>query len=148
MSSLPASAELSLEDRMQIMELYHRYALAYDEADTALLETCFISQANFTCGVPDHPLLRSFDEIAARMHARHKERDFQERHVTTNIVVREVTGNEARVSAVAAIFVSPRGEPSQLEMTGRYDDQLVKEEGRWLFKFRSFHPDGEPLVIE
>lgn len=147
MTVVETAKNLDLEDRLQIIELYHRYALAYDEADSDLLRTCFVTDANFQCGVPDHPLLESFDEINQRMHARHEERNFKERHLTTNIVIRHCDGSRAEVSAVAAVFVSAEGKAPELEMTGRYDDELVTEKGAWLFKYRSFKPDANPRVI-
>jgi hypothetical protein len=143
----PFAVDLQLQDRLEILELYQRYALAYDEVDVDLLRTCFSSAANFTCGVPDHPLLQGFDEIAARMLARHEDREFVERHITTNVVVRTADADRATASAEAAIFVTPHGGMAELEMTGRYDDELVREKGRWVFSRRSFKPDGPPRDI-
>lgn len=140
-------AELSVLNRLQILELYHRYALAYDEVDVELLRTCFAPDAHFKCGVPDHPSLTTFEEIAQRMVARHRDRAFTERHITTNVVVREVVTDRARASAEAAIFVTPHGAPTELEMTGRYDDELVRHESGWVFVARAFKPDGTPRNV-
>jgi hypothetical protein len=147
MGQAVAPPAVGLEDRLQIIELYHRYALAYDEVDRGLLSQCFVSDAQFTCAVPDHPLLTSFDEIANRMEDRHEGKRFRERHITTNMVILTLDDETAEVTAEAAIFQTPDGGSAELEMTGRYIDQLVKWDGRWLFARRSFLTDGKPRKI-
>lgn len=147
MGQLKAPTVIELEDRLQIIELYHRYALAYDEVDRDLLSRCFVPEARFTCAVPGHPLLTSFDEIADRMEQRRREKQFRERHITTNIVILSVDGGRAETTAEAAIFQTPDGGMTELEMTGRYTDQLVKVDGHWYFASRSFLTDGTPRQI-
>jgi hypothetical protein len=147
MGSVDAPPALSVEDRLQIIELYHRYAFAYDEVDRELLARCFVPDAQFTCAVPDHPFLTSFEEIADRMEERRRERSFRERHITTNIVVLSSDGRTARATAEAAIFQTPTGGATELEMTGRYMDELVKVDDDWKFTSRSFQTDGTPRVI-
>jgi hypothetical protein len=147
MGQIAAPPAIGLEDRLQIIELYHRYALAYDEVDRDLLAQCFVPDAQFVCGVRDHPLLTSFEEIADRMEARRRHKQFRERHITTNIVILDVDGDRADTTAEAAIFQTPEGGRSELEMTGRYVDQLIKRDGAWFFAARSFLTDGEPRRI-
>jgi hypothetical protein len=138
---------IGLEDRFQIIELYHRYALAYDEVDRGRLSQCFVPEAQFTCQVPDLPLLTSFDEIADRMEQRRREKQFRERHITTNIVIVSFGEDRAEVTAEAAIFQTPHGGSAELEMTGRYIDEVVKVDGQWRFARRSFLTDGTPREI-
>jgi hypothetical protein len=81
------------------------------------------------------------------MEDRHEGKRFRERHITTNMVILTLDDETAEVTAEAAIFQTPDGGSAELEMTGRYIDQLVKWDGRWLFARRSFLTDGKPRKI-
>ncbi len=62
------------------------------------------------------------------------------KHCVMNEVIK-VNGNEATAKSYI-VLVRSKGEGALVNgLAGRYEDQLVKQEGRWLFKNRKVHFD-------
>jgi uncharacterized protein (TIGR02246 family) len=64
------------------------------------------------------------------------------KHCTLNHVI-EVDGDRAR--ARCYLLLVQEGNPLQLNLAGRYEDELVKHDGRWRFARRVAHFDLHSL---
>ena len=63
------------------------------------------------------------------------------RHYVTNILT-EVNGNEARSRCFLMMTSTTKEGGTKVVIAGEYQDDLVKHNGRWLFKRRKVHMDG------
>jgi ketosteroid isomerase-like protein len=154
----PQSIEQRLqaaEDYIQIERLLMRYAAALNTQDADGYVSLFTPDAVFElrrqAGEP--PFLGPFrgrealrkqwfpDDSAAGA-KRGETREFGPmRHVTTNYEI-DVHGDTATVRAFFMEVVSngantpPGSKPPTIHAMGRYEDELVKQDGRWLFSKR------------
>lgn len=62
------------------------------------------------------------------------------KHCVMNEII-TVNGDEARAKSYIIVILAPGEGQLSIGLAGRYEDQLVKQEGRWLFKTRTVHPD-------
>ena len=66
------------------------------------------------------------------------------KHINTNLVI-AVEGDEASVkSYVLVLGKADQGNP--VLFAGHYEDQMVRRDGRWLFKRRTVHTDLSKMV--
>ena len=123
-----------LEEKDAIRELIGRYCFyidlgKYDEwADTFTEDAVFEVSGMFR-----------FDGRAAiREFANHIPKNASGlpgmKHCTFNHVI-EVSGD--RASATCYLLVVREGTPLHVDIAGRYEDELVKRAGRWLFTHRA-----------
>ena len=63
------------------------------------------------------------------------------RHYVTNVLT-EVNGNEARSRCFLLMTSTTKDAGTKIAIAGEYEDDLVKLNGRWLFKRRKVHMDG------
>jgi 3-phenylpropionate/cinnamic acid dioxygenase small subunit len=129
----------TFEDREQIRELYARYAFTIDYGPYEDWLKCFTPDGLF-----DSPKfgrhvgydgLKRFTEI-------YKESigSEQVRHMITNVIFR-VDGDRATGGCYLTYYHCKSGRAT-LEAVGRYDDQLRKVGGEWLFQSRRVYIDG------
>ncbi|MDP7667294.1 MAG: nuclear transport factor 2 family protein [Rhodospirillales bacterium] len=128
-------------DRLEIAELYAKYALALDDQDLELMAACFTEDVEFIPGNPDAPARTGIKANQDRLVQRHREANFRERHITTHPVIRTLAENRAEASAEAVIYVSHDGAPPKLQAIGRYDDILERHQEGWKFARRLFVRD-------
>jgi SnoaL-like protein len=121
------------DDRVAVVALLHRYAVACDERDFDTLRGCFTPDARaeysgvrLTAGV-DHIIehLRGLEGVPLTQ------------HVVGTVTV-EVTGDAARATSYAtAHIVRPVGGGHEVVHRGlRYDDELVRTGGGWRIRDR------------
>ena len=147
----------AVEDYVQIEKLLMRYAAALNTKDADTYVSLFTPDATFelkrNVGEPPflgpfkgHDALRKqwFPDGGAKGA---KTREFGPmRHVTTNYEI-NVTGDTATVRAFFMEVVStgenrPSGsQPPKIHQMGRYEDELVKQNGAWLFSKRTVITD-------
>ena len=147
----------AVEDYVQIEKLLMRYAAALNTKDADTYVSLFTPYATFelkrNVGEPPflgpfkgHDALRKqwFPDGGAKGA---KTREFGPmRHVTTNYEI-NVTGDTATVRAFFMEVVStgenrPSGsQPPKIHQMGRYEDELVKQNGTWLFSKRTVITD-------
>jgi len=60
------------------------------------------------------------------------------KHLTMNQII-DVDGE--RATAKCNVLIIREGTPLHVDIVGRYEDELVKESGRWLFKHRRTYFD-------
>lgn len=144
----------ALEDHVRIEQLLMRYAAALNTRDADLYVSLFTPDAEFELrrGINEPPFLGPF-----KGHEALRKQWFPEgpgpvdengrrafgpmRHVTTNYEI-DVRGDTATVRAFFIEIVSnganipPGSKPPTIHAMGRYEDELVKRDGQWLFSKR------------
>jgi ketosteroid isomerase-like protein len=140
-----------LEDHIQIEQLLMRYAAALNTKDADAYVAMFTPDAVFELRrhMKEPPFLGPFKGREAL-----RKQWFAEgsspggaqgfgpmRHVTTNYEI-NVKGSTATVRAFFIEVVSngnnspPGSKPPTIHAMGRYEDELVKQDGQWLFSKR------------
>jgi 3-phenylpropionate/cinnamic acid dioxygenase small subunit len=130
---------VDVEDRLEIIDLHHRYAHTYDEGRLDHLGELFAEEATFEFrppigGFPDR--LDGRDAIVHHMRERYAAtRPAQRRHIMTNLVFDHQDERSARTSSYLVLGSTTDGQLA-LPVAGRYEDELGKREGRWCFLSR------------
>jgi SnoaL-like protein len=127
------------EDREQIRELYARYAYTIDYGAHEEWVRCFTED-----GVFESPRFGRHAGHAAllKFTATYKESNgaAQVRHMMTNVTF-ELNG-DAATGGCYLTYYHCRGGKATLEALGRYEDELRKVDGKWLFQRRRVYIDG------
>lgn len=121
---------LSLEDQLQIQDLYARYNHAADHAAGSDWVATFTRDGVF--GIPGRDPVVGVDALLAVGNAF---KPGTMRHVTSNLVL-EPTANGAIGRAYLVLHSVGGGNPSTIARTGEYEDVLVKGAGGWRFAKR------------
>lgn len=144
----------SLEDHVRIEQLLMRYAAALNTRDADTYVSLFTPDATFELrrAIEEPPFLgpfkgrealrkQWFPEGAGAADASGRRPFGPMRHVTTNYEI-DVRGETATVRAFFIEVVSngpnipPGSKPPTIHAMGRYEDELVKQDGQWLFARR------------
>jgi hypothetical protein len=129
----------TLEDREQIRELYARYAFTIDYGPYDEWVKCFTSN-----GVFDSPRLGRHEghDGLMKFTAMYKASsgDAQVRHMMTNVTFR-IEG-DAAVGGCYLTYYHCKSGKATLQAIGRYQDELRKVDGEWLFQYRRVFIDG------
>jgi uncharacterized protein (TIGR02246 family) len=128
---------LTVEDHLEIQNLVARYCHAIDSGDGDAFAAAFTESGVLDAGqlqLEGRPALRTFAEQLPQVHR-------APRHVASNLVI-DGDGDGATLQAYVQMFVLA-GEPPRQEIaaSGRYADELVREDGRWVFTRRVFTRD-------
>ena len=134
----------SIEDRFAINDLFVRYTTALDAGDVETIVACFTED-----GVLESPMvgeyagragIRAFSERFAAAH----QRAVQLRHVISNLAM-TVDGDIAHATCYLTNIFTVDGN-SQLMPPGRYECELHRIDGDWLFQRRKVILDA-PFVL-
>jgi hypothetical protein len=125
---------LSVEDRMDIHELYARYAVLFDSGEADLWAACFAPDGRFLA--PGRMSMTGREALAEFARKRIVEARGISHHVT-NITI-AATASGAAGSAYAIVLRNVAGEPPRLRNVGRYSDELVRLDAGWAFASRQF----------
>jgi uncharacterized protein (TIGR02246 family) len=124
----------SIEDRFAINDLFVRYSTALDAGDVETIVGCFTDDGALESPVvgkyAGHAGIRAFSERFAAMHAR----GVQLRHVISNLAM-TVDGDVAHATCYLTNIITVEGK-SQMAPPGRYECELRRVDGEWLFKNR------------
>jgi uncharacterized protein (TIGR02246 family) len=133
----------ALEDRAAIHDLFTRYCCALDNGEVETVTSCFIADAALKSPVID---LKGYDEIRAfaGRFAAQRAAGTQFRHMVTNISV-TLSGDRATATAYLLVLISQNGTHRTLP-PGRYECDLVKQDGEWLFSRRTVFHDHECVL--
>jgi ketosteroid isomerase-like protein len=143
----------AVEDRIEIEQLLMRYAAAYNTGDANAYVAMFTPDAVFELrrDIDEPPFIGPFKgrEAIRKQWFPNVPADASTaggsfgamRHVTTNYEI-DVKGDTATVRAFFIEVVSngantpPGSKPPTIHAMGRYEDELVRHGGRWLFSKR------------
>jgi uncharacterized protein (TIGR02246 family) len=133
----------SLEDRAAIHDLFTCYCCALDNGEVETVVACFTEDASLKSPVID---IKGTDEIRAfaRRFAAQRAAGTQFRHFVTNIAV-ELDGPRATATAYLLVLIS-KDDAHRTLPPGRYECELVKKNGRWLFSRRTVFHDHEYVL--
>lgn len=135
---------LSTEDRLAIEELYARYSHCFDTEDGDGYAAVFAPDGRFVRpGLPD---LVGTEALAAFVHERHAETPGVSHHVS-NVLVEESEAGVRGRAYVLVLRVVP-GEPLILRNLGAYEDELIRVDGAWRFRTRTFTSWLEPGQLD
>lgn len=129
---------LTVEDQLEIQQLYARYNHAIDSGNGEGWANCFTTDGVFTSGgggtFEGREALAAFAVgFAARMKARH----------WTNNLVLEATDDGASGACYLMLYVlGPKEAPAKVVTTGIYDDALVRTPEGWRFSRRAVRGDA------
>lgn len=129
---------LTAEDRLDLMELYARYAWSMDSGDLKAFEQTV---------TPDVLLYGNGRNFHGRAEVREWEESFLKdpgfpgtQHFYTNFIIKG-DGETAEVRAyVARLYRMPTTSHCQLLWLGYYTDTCVKRDGNWYIHIKSPHP--------
>jgi uncharacterized protein (TIGR02246 family) len=130
-----------LEDLEQIRALLMEYRRALDEKDFRGYAALFARDGVFSAGTmkatgPDE-IYELVDGMRGTLLTDRRGDDF---HLVANIAI-DVDGDRATATSTWAYVVRGDDETPVLSKLGRYEDELVREDGRWRFQHR--HAPGE-----
>jgi len=125
-------ATLDAADRLDILELLGFYCRCIDTGLWDELPKLFTADCRIDGGpIGSYEGTAGVEQMAALL----KSLPHVMRHYVTNVAIR-AEGNTARTHAYVLAFTGPG--PGQLTpTTGFYEDELVKRDGRWLFRRRN-----------
>ena len=122
----------SLEDRILIRELYGRYGDASWRGDSKDWVACFTEEGRWVSHLFDcrgrAQLLKTWDDLW---------KDWTSVAFLSEIGSIEVTGDHAKVRSYAREIVQLKN-GGIFKLAGHYDDDLVRQNGVWLFASRVY----------
>jgi hypothetical protein len=134
---------LPIEDRLEIFDLYARYAHTVDAGDSAGWCECFTADGYLA--VPVNKIMVQGPEQLSEFAQRYYRRSGGlERHLVTNLVLTEAPGGAAGRAYLTMLIGGSGTHPPRFTTTGTYHDRLVRTEDGWLFAARDLHVDVRP----
>jgi uncharacterized protein (TIGR02246 family) len=124
-----------------INDLFVRYTTALDAGEVETIVGCFTEDGALESPVVGVHAGQAAIRAFAERFARFRERGSQLRHFISNLAV-QVDGDAARATCYLLNVITRDGK-TEVMAPGRYDCQLVKLNGEWLFKHRLVMLDGE-----
>ena len=129
-----------IEDRLAIRDLYDSYADAANRGDRADWLACWSADAVWWCHYFERQgqeaIAGQYDELMANV----KQTIFM-----TQMCAIDVSGDTARARAVCSerLLQITGGE---YQLTGRYEDELERRDGQWVFVRRIYNVMHEAMV--
>jgi uncharacterized protein (TIGR02246 family) len=143
---IPEPNKLSAEDRLDIMDLYARYAWAMDSGDTEGFLDVFRPDATLFMSrqATGHEALRQWHETFL------KDSAFPgAQHMATQFRIMKV--EEPRVWTrvyVARLYRLPLTTHSEVVWQGYYSDTCIKVDGRWYYELKNAHEASQLMEKE
>ncbi len=125
--------QLTADDRLAIHELLARYCRVidfglWDEFSSLFTTDCVVDFGELM-GVHEGP------EGLRRLAGMIGGTGLLMRHYNTNVIVERADGDRAQVVSYV-LALTGAGAGSFMQTTGRYEDEVVKQGGRWLIRRR------------
>jgi hypothetical protein len=146
---MTTSPELGLRDRLDIIELHHRYAWALDHREWKQLEECFTADGGVDYGDLGGEF-RGAAEIAAFCRQALEGLDASQ-HLIGNTMI-ELDGDRATATCyfhAQHVFNGAPGGDTYI-VAGTYSDVLARDHGGWRITRRTLSPswtEGNPDVF-
>jgi len=137
----------ALEDEREIRDLLIHYAQRLDGRDHKGYAALFARDGRWSGKLGDYTGPEAIEAMLVQAFGPTPEgfRNINNFHLMTNMVI-QVDGDRATAHSRITYFErSPESRPVAM-LAGRYEDELVREDGRWLFKHR--HVVGEIPTAE
>jgi 3-phenylpropionate/cinnamic acid dioxygenase small subunit len=134
---------LSVEDRLEVNDLYAHYTHCVDTGDYAGWVDCFTPDGYLA--VPVNKIhVQGPEQLEDFARKYYKRSGGLERHLITNITV-VADGDGARGISYLTMLVGGSGaNPPRFTTTATYQDRLVRTERGWRFSGRDLHVDVRP----
>lgn len=126
----------SVEERLDINDLFVRYVCALDAGDVETVVGCFAEDGALESPVAGVLAGRAAIRAFAERFARYAQSGAQLRHVISNLRIDVDDDREgARAQCYLVVFLTRNGE-SRVIPPGTYDCRLAKSGGEWRFRHR------------
>jgi uncharacterized protein (TIGR02246 family) len=122
----------SLEDRLEIQQLFIDYGRHLDRGDFESYANLFVADGEIMIGPMGRAKGR--EQIKTMMESTMAGRVGDSVHIVSSPAI-EIDGDTA-TSEVMWTVVNKSGDGPKVTMTGRHLDDLVRDDGRWRFKRR------------
>lgn len=129
-----------MEDEKQIRDMIVDYGLSLDRKDFSGYSDLFAKEGEWSGQLSGMTTIKGPETIRATMEKNFAERVYDPEHITnlhlvTNV---KVTIDGDRATGYSRWTVLSRNEKDEpyVRITGRYDDVLIREDGRWKFLSR------------
>jgi hypothetical protein len=137
-ATTPEVEVLSSDDFLAIQNLYGRYYMTFDELEAEKWAACFTPDGVF--------LGPGLDLVGTEALVGFANATFEAvgriRHVTSNLII-EASPAGARGTCALMLVKQSEGETPPVPLgTAVYTDELVKQNGEWLFSKRTARADG------
>jgi hypothetical protein len=124
----------ALEDKDAIREALAEYCFRLDGGDFAGMAALFTADGTWDTAFGKASGRAAIAELARSIRARAGDAQPRAIHLVTNIAV-TLAGDSARVrSNWTVVQNSPNG--PKIGSGGGYEDEMAREDGRWLFRYR------------
>jgi hypothetical protein len=134
-NSMPDDSSV-LADRFAIRELIDRYCYAVNERDWVVLESCYTEDAVWDVGKPLNFRLQGRRAIVEIASTKISEEDFVVQ--TPHATMIWLDGAGARAHSTIEEVVRSKGGKGGIQILATYADELVKSNGEWRFKVRTY----------
>ncbi len=125
---------LTVEDRLDIMQLMAEYNFAIDRREPEGYADCFTADGAMRAG--GKPLAEGRAALLALVEARRQAGGIQMRHWVDNVIL-SGDADTARLRCYIKAYDVAGGTVGAPILMGEYDDRLVKLGGAWKFKERN-----------
>lgn len=133
---------LSTEDYIEIQQLYARYNFAIDLRDVETWLECFTVDGSLGMAVKEGdatppPVTTGRDALRAQVQVIAASRAAAGYHWNANVHL--TTSETGATGRCYFMLVRPKEGGGELSLTGYYQDELVRLDGRWMFRSRRVH---------
>ncbi|WP_116083576.1 nuclear transport factor 2 family protein [Tropicimonas sp. IMCC34011] len=139
----------SVQDYIEIHQLYARYARAIDSGDGAGWANCYAEKGRYLSSTFGECNGRTeLSDFAVDHYARWIDLGVQTRHWNNQVLLEQQDDGSVAGSVYILLFGVKEGEAPQALLQSVYTDRLVQEEGRWVLAQRRSDADQTPAPTQ
>lgn len=141
------TSAFSADDRLEIHELTARYAWSLDTGDEDAFVECFCREGELVWDVFETEGRWRGAQALRRFigYFRQRPESAGRQHHVSNLVVTP-TDSGARARSYVAVAMRCADGPHLLNVMGYYDDEIARENGRWVFSRRYIRDWSGPVL--
>lgn len=123
--------------RHEIKNTLAKWTVGYDERSVPMMAECFTRDAEMRLDIGETKMgpFIGHAEVMKHFTDHHEIQTDQRRHVTTNVVVEDVTADSARSTSYLSLWVT-EDNAVRLQAAGVYRDEWTIEDGAWRIRRR------------